>query len=82
MDGLDRRILQQQRIKTKDHEFAVLEMPTRVFVDVRITFMTTGSFSTLQANVEDLAAMIRMLEVAKERLEVLGHMDGLEKIVP
>jgi hypothetical protein len=91
VDSIDRRIYQTLRVEFKRGTSSqstpylkVQDSPelarTAVLVELHSGYGTSGS--AIYMSVSDLDACIRILTLAKERLEALGTIEGLEKIVP
>lgn len=84
MDGTDRRIWERWTTVIGDTKFVVEEQSwlKRDRVSVGIASSASASGMNVAMSVMDLDAAIRVLTLARERLEALGAMDGLEKVAP
>lgn len=80
MDGIDRRIALRWHIMTIDGTgySLVIEESASQRNTISMTFRGNSTALTLG----DIAAMIRMLTEAKERLEAFGPLEALEKAAP
>ena len=82
IDGIDRRICQTWKMITSDnHSIKIMEVSDRRFVYITVIGLDNREVR-LTASLSDLDAISRMVTTVRDRLEALGIVEGLEKIVP
>lgn len=85
--AIERKILRKYRVDTMAGTNAspphveVTEPKERKYVHMTLSTIYNTQ-ATVNLSLDDLHALIAVLEQARDRLEVLGGMDGLEKVAP